>query len=146
MDVTKEVDRRLAAGAHDARWHGHLWENGGTLTADTAHRPQDLRVARRAGGSGNDGAGVGSAAAVQNVHGGDVFGAAPAEAVQRVDEAGAAASWQLRLQVGSAIALEARTAVKASCCMPHLALSLCTVSCLAICCMTPLLMSCSVRL
>ena len=50
MDVTQEVDRRLAHGCAAAGgFYGHVWRNGGALTSDTHHRPQDLRVERRPG-------------------------------------------------------------------------------------------------
>ena len=55
MDVTEEVDRRIAHGCAAVPFHGHVWRNDGTtLTSDTAHRPQDLRVNRSAGSGGGD--------------------------------------------------------------------------------------------
>ena len=44
VDVTPEVERRIAAGVHDVAWHGHLWDNAEGLAADSVHRPQDLRA------------------------------------------------------------------------------------------------------
>lgn len=46
VDVTEEVDRRIAHGVMDARWHGHLHSSMTRLTSDTKYRPQDLRVTR----------------------------------------------------------------------------------------------------
>lgn len=44
VDVTPEVDQRIAAGAKGGTFHGHLWDNAGGLMADSVHRPQDLRA------------------------------------------------------------------------------------------------------
>ena len=55
VDVTQEVDRRVAHNCGPAPFHGHVWRNDGTtLKSDTAHRPQDLRVDRSAGSGGDD--------------------------------------------------------------------------------------------
>lgn len=44
VDVTSEVDQRIAAGAKGGTFHGHLWDNADGLMADSVHRPQDLRA------------------------------------------------------------------------------------------------------
>lgn len=46
VDVTPEVQRRIAAGDRGGRWCGHVWDNADSLTSDTAGRPQDLRVSK----------------------------------------------------------------------------------------------------
>ena len=56
VDVTQEVDRRVAHGCAAARFHGHVWRNDAALTSDTHHRPQDLRVIERRSSSGDNNA------------------------------------------------------------------------------------------
>ena len=58
MDVTQEVDRRIAHGCAAAGFHGHVWRNASALTSDTHHRPQDLRVERRSESADDDASGT----------------------------------------------------------------------------------------
>ncbi len=58
VDVTQEVDRRVAHGCAARQFHGHVWRNAGALTSDTHHRPQDLRVERRSGSAADNASGT----------------------------------------------------------------------------------------
>ncbi|KAK9807873.1 hypothetical protein WJX72_011771 [[Myrmecia] bisecta] len=85
VDVSQEVQSRLAKGVAEPGWCGHVHSGKDALVADNKHRPMDLRVDSRAGAPGQYAA------------------AGP----------GDAAAWEAMLKVGSAIAAEARAAVKA---------------------------------
>jgi impB/mucB/samB family len=113
-----QVHRRIAAGAHATHWHGHVHRASEGLVQDSRHRPQDLRVRQRLGqpahgtangaaqdacvDDGDDAAGFDGACP----DGGD-GSAAGAQAKEA-----AAHPWPLLLRTASAIAAEARRAIK----------------------------------
>lgn len=87
-----QAQRRLAAlrgqgGGAPPPWHGHVHTGDAQLQQDSRHRPMDLRAVAGAAGGAAD------AAASPAAYGG--------------------ASWEALLRVGSAIAAEARSAVRA---------------------------------
>lgn len=94
VDLTAEVARRLAAGG-SAAWCGHVLAPGQRLVQDSEHRPMDLRAASLPPPAG------------------------PVEPTPRADACGAGAmpahsaapAWEARLQMGSAVAAEARSAL-----------------------------------
>eukprot|EP00884_Botryococcus_braunii_P008015 jgi/Botrbrau1/17214/Bobra.0620s0004.1 len=86
LDVTSEVDRREEQGMLSPIWHGHVHRPQDGVVQGCEYRPMDLRAPPKAlNGS--------------------------TEILQASEDL--LAPWDLRLKIGSAIAAEARTAIKA---------------------------------
>ena len=106
LDVTAEAQRRLAALeglppaalAPQLAWRGHVHRGGTALAAESRHRPMDLRVARSAV-SGCQTAAAGP-------------GAAGRPPQPPWPPPAGLAGWEALLALGSAIAAEARAAVR----------------------------------
>ncbi|KAK9826961.1 hypothetical protein WJX74_001872 [Apatococcus lobatus] len=97
VDITAEVEQRMLQGmAQRPVWHGHVYSAQMALVQDNKHRPMDLRVNKQA-----------STAVVE--------GCMDAACIPLSTAGGSAevSAWQVRLQIGSAIAREARAVVKA---------------------------------
>ncbi|KAL4422612.1 hypothetical protein ABPG75_008809 [Micractinium tetrahymenae] len=125
VDATELARRRLAAlgpAAPLPPWRGHVHSSATPLLQDSRHRPMDLRAA--SAGSASSGRGSSAAAArVAGAQAEDAEGLAPGGAAT-TGAAGAAGvgssngsdpggSWEALLRIGSVIASEARSAVKA---------------------------------
>lgn len=96
VDASQQARQRCAAGTAPPAWRGHLHRAGTELVQESRHRVMDLRVVVAGGGVPSSS----SAAALQAGQGtaGGPAGPRPA--------------WEALLRAGSAIAAEARAAVK----------------------------------
>eukprot|EP00879_Flechtneria_rotunda_P004575 GHRR01004830.1.p1 GENE.GHRR01004830.1~~GHRR01004830.1.p1 ORF type:complete len:291 (+),score=85.23 GHRR01004830.1:585-1457(+) len=120
VDVTQEVLRRVAAGATclSTPWIGHLMASGMTLTQDSKHRPQDLRIAAQttaavafAPGSRNQFAPIGRGMVDEAAAAGELGSLSQGiPAGQAAAASSIPAGWELRLRLGCTIAAEMRAA------------------------------------